>query len=124
MSLSATGSLCAFTFAETDLVIDVNAWLADDEGFDALVPARIFETRSGESTVDGEFDGVGRLDAMSVMSFQVAGRGGVDPDASAEVLAQKLTQDGYTISIRSVQRVIAQYGLQKKTPRLPPHFAA
>ena len=48
----------------------------------------------------------------------------LDPDASAEVLAQKLRQDGYTISIRSVQRVIAQYGLQKKTPRLPPHFAA
>lgn len=48
----------------------------------------------------------------------------LDPDASAEVLAQKLTQDGYTISIRSVERVIAEYGLQKKTPRLPPHLQA
>jgi transposase len=39
----------------------------------------------------------------------------LDPDASAEVIAQKLVQCGATISIRSVERVIQDYGLQKKT---------
>lgn len=39
----------------------------------------------------------------------------LDPEASAEVIAQKLTQSGWTISIRSVQRVIEEFGLQKKT---------
>ena len=39
----------------------------------------------------------------------------LDPDASAEVIAQKLRQTGFTISNRSVERVIAEYGLQKKT---------
>jgi transposase len=39
----------------------------------------------------------------------------LDPDASAEVIAQKLRQTGFPISIRSVYRVIAEYGLQKKT---------
>ena len=39
----------------------------------------------------------------------------LDPDASAEVIAQKLQQAGFVISIRSVQRVIQAYGLQKKT---------
>ena len=39
----------------------------------------------------------------------------LDPDASPEVIAQKLRQVGFVISIRSVQRVIEQYGLQKKT---------
>lgn len=43
----------------------------------------------------------------------------LDPDASPEVIAQKLVQCGWTISIRSVERVIAEYGLQKKTPPLP-----
>ena len=38
----------------------------------------------------------------------------LDPKASAEVIAQKLTQCGHRISIRSVQRVIAEFGLQKK----------
>jgi transposase len=41
----------------------------------------------------------------------------LDPDASAEVIAQKLRQLGHTISQRSVERIIADYGLQKKTLR-------
>lgn len=39
----------------------------------------------------------------------------LDPRASAEVIAQKLSQSGWAISIRSVQRVIEEFGLQKKT---------
>ncbi len=42
----------------------------------------------------------------------------LDPDISAEVIAQRLDQDVYKISIRSVQRIIEQYGLQKKTPQV------
>ena len=42
----------------------------------------------------------------------------LDPDASPEVIAQRLQQTGFVISIRSVERVIAEYGLQKKTLRL------
>lgn len=44
----------------------------------------------------------------------------LDPEASAEVIAQKLRQCGLTISTRSVERTIAQFGLQKKTPSLSP----
>lgn len=43
----------------------------------------------------------------------------LDPDASAEVIAQKLNQRGWPIGIRSVQRVIEEFGLQKKTPSVP-----
>jgi transposase len=43
----------------------------------------------------------------------------LDPEASPAVIAQKLTQAGRPISIRSVERVIEQFGLQKKTPSLP-----
>ncbi len=39
----------------------------------------------------------------------------LDPDASVEVIAQKLVQCGATISVRSVQRIIQDYALQKKT---------
>jgi hypothetical protein len=38
---------------------------------------------------------------------------------SLEVIAQKLNQNGYPIAIRSVERVISEYGLQKKTPSVP-----
>lgn len=43
----------------------------------------------------------------------------LDPDASPEVIAQKLSQSGRAVSIRSVQRVIEEYGLQKKTLSVP-----
>jgi len=48
----------------------------------------------------------------------------LDPDASVDVIAQKLRQCGFTISARSVRRVIEQLGLQKKTLRQSArHFA-
>ena len=43
----------------------------------------------------------------------------LDPEASAEVIAQKLRQAGVLLSTRSVERVIADFGLQKKTLSLP-----
>jgi len=46
----------------------------------------------------------------------------LDPQASAEVIAQKLRQTGFAISTRSVARVIAEYGLQKKTLPVSPAF--
>lgn len=44
----------------------------------------------------------------------------LDPEASAEVITQKLRQTDFHISQRSVHRVIADYGLQKKTLRTQP----
>ncbi len=43
----------------------------------------------------------------------------LDPMMTAEVIAQKLNQNGYPIAVRSVERVISGYGLQKKTLSLP-----
>ena len=42
----------------------------------------------------------------------------LDPQVSPEVISQKLNQNGFPIAIRSVERVITEYGLQKKTPYL------
>ena len=41
----------------------------------------------------------------------------LDPDISPEVIAQKLAQTDHALSTRSVERTIADYGLQKKTLR-------
>jgi hypothetical protein len=39
----------------------------------------------------------------------------LDPEASPAVIAQKIRQQSQPISQRSVERIIADYGLQKKT---------
>jgi hypothetical protein len=44
----------------------------------------------------------------------------LDPEASSAVIAPKLRQGGFQISQRSVDRVFAQFGLQKKTLSVPP----
>jgi hypothetical protein len=48
----------------------------------------------------------------------------LDPTASAEVIAQKLTQGVLPISTRSVQRIIERFGLQKKLHRCKPSTEA
>jgi transposase len=44
----------------------------------------------------------------------------LDPDASVDIIAQKLRQAGLPVSTRSVERIVEDYGLQKKTLSLPP----
>lgn len=39
----------------------------------------------------------------------------LNPLDSAEVIAQKLSQQGIAISVRSVERTITEFGIQKKT---------
>lgn len=48
----------------------------------------------------------------------------LDPEAAPEVVTQKLCQTHFQISQRSVQRIIADYGLQKKTLRSQPQKTA
>lgn len=44
----------------------------------------------------------------------------LDPDASVDIIAQKLRQAGFAVSTRSVERVVEKYGLPKKPLSLPP----
>jgi hypothetical protein len=52
----------------------------------SVVPARLLESRPGEDTVDGLFEGIGRRGAGSVTELPVTGRGGVPGDAAAVML--------------------------------------
>ena len=38
----------------------------------------------------------------------------LDPKITSEVIAQRLKQTGYNVSIRSIERTITEFGLQKK----------
>jgi hypothetical protein len=48
----------------------------------------------------------------------------LDPEASPAVITQKLRQTHFQISLRSVQRVLADFGLQKKTLHPQPASSA
>ena len=44
----------------------------------------------------------------------------LDPQISPEVISQKLIQSGRPIATRSVERIISEFGLQKKTSQMLP----
>jgi hypothetical protein len=64
----------------------------------ALAPARLLDTRPGETTIDGNQLGAGPTNPGTVLTLPVAGRGGVPTDATAVVLnitAVNATGPGY-----------------------------
>ena len=84
--LSAGGTLCLFTLAATDLIVDATGWLPPTPGYTPLVPARLLDTRPGNPTLDNQFAGIGRRDAGSTLQLDVGGRGGVPTGAAAAVV--------------------------------------
>ena len=89
--VSADGKICVYTFAATDLVIDVSGWFATAAtGFKPLTPNRLLDTRSG----------VGAPAAKTTnVTLNVLGVGGVPSSGvaavSLNVTAVTPVGDGY-----------------------------
>ncbi|WP_347261229.1 Ig-like domain repeat protein [Rudaea sp.] len=62
-------------------------------GFVSLNPARLLDTRTGYSTVDGQFAGVGALGAGGRLDLIVAGRGGVPATGVVAVVLNVTTAE-------------------------------
>ncbi len=90
------GSVSVFNFSgRTDVVIDVLGWFPTGGGFTSVTPARVLESRPGLSTVDGQYNGTGKIGDASVQQFQVLGRGGV-PASGVGAVAVNITATGST----------------------------
>lgn len=92
LPLDAHGRACMDTVGWPDVVIDVVA--VDPTLYsskvvaelEALTPARLFDSRAGSGSVDGEFVGGGPSAAGGTTRLKVAGRGGVPDDAESVVV--------------------------------------
>ena len=84
--LSNDGSVCVFTLAQSDLLIDVVGYTTTSDSMKTLKPKRFGESREGLTTFDGESQGFGRTAAGSTTKIRIAGRGGVPADAAAAVI--------------------------------------
>lgn len=54
--------------------------------YQAVAPARLLETRTGLSTIDGQSNGIGQRVAGTITEIQVGGRAGTRSDASSAVV--------------------------------------
>ncbi len=80
------GSVCVYTNAAVDLIVDINGYVPAGGSLGSVVPARALDSRPGGATVDGQYSGIGRQPAEAVVRVPVAGRGGVPTDAAAVML--------------------------------------
>ncbi len=81
------GKVCIFTYATTDIVVDLNGFYRNGSTYEPIVPARVLETRPGETpTIDGLAYGGGRIPDGGTLELQIAGRPGVPADAAAAVV--------------------------------------
>jgi len=84
-------SLYNGSIAATDLVADVQGWLPSDSGYTSLAPARLLDTRSGQSTIDGQYAGIGALISNDTLDLQVTGRGGIPAEAGVGAVVLNVT---------------------------------
>lgn len=74
-----------------------------------------FKTKGAEALKSRKRGPKGNYRRTNEVVRQIIRHRFLDPQISPEVIAQKLIQCGYPIAIRSVERVISEYGLQKKS---------
>ncbi|MGB3411661.1 MAG: hypothetical protein WBA45_10715 [Microthrixaceae bacterium] len=95
--VGSDGTIQMFNSARTDLVVDVMGWFPAESDFTGFKPARLVDTRSGRSTIDGNDLGDGSFSGPR--SYQVAGRDAAPTRSSAVVLNVTVTEpinSGYT----------------------------
>jgi hypothetical protein len=90
--LGTDGAVCVFAQQTTDVIVDVNGYFPPTTTYEPMNPARLLDTRSGASTVDGLLAGTGVVGAASITTLPVAGRPGIPADAVAVVLNVTVTE--------------------------------
>ena len=78
---------------------------------------RAFRQRGAEGLRNGKRGPKGPSRGTPETVRQIIRHRYLDPDATVEVIAQKIRQCQFPISARTVRRVIESFGLQKKTLR-------
>lgn len=98
--VGADGSISVYNSAgSTNVVIDISGWYPSSDAYTSFTPARIVDTRAGQSTVDGRYVGIGALSGGQVLKIPVVGRAGVPATGvgavSLNVTAVTPTSEGH-----------------------------
>ncbi|MEY2415871.1 MAG: hypothetical protein QOH53_1205, partial [Ilumatobacteraceae bacterium] len=86
------GKVCLFVSNETQLIVDVNGYFPATSSFHSMNPARVLDTRPGQTTVDGVQQGEGIRTPGTITQLQITGRASVPADATSVVLNVTVTE--------------------------------
>ena len=96
--LSPTGTICVFTYATANVIVDVAGYVPAGSDYVGFTPVRVADTRTGWVAGDGLFTGTGPVPGGQFVQVPVAGRAGVPADAKAVVANVTIADpvaDGY-----------------------------
>ena len=92
------GKVSIFNSAgSVDVVVDVLGWFPTDGSFTTLNPARLLDTRTPGTTIDGRFTSTGPVAGGTATNLVVTGRGGV-PSSGVDAVAINITATNSTDS--------------------------
>ncbi len=96
------GTISIYTSTTTHLIVDIAGYFPTTSTYVGLQPARLLDTRPGQTTIDNQQAGTGRTNPIQALRVQVAGRGGV-PLTGVDVVAVNVTvvdptSDGYAVA--------------------------
>ncbi len=89
--VSATGTVCFFSSAATDLVVDINGWLKTGSGFSAIGPARVLDTRAGQSPDALRFVTKAKIGGGNVLEVKVTDLVGFVPATGVNAVSLNVT---------------------------------
>jgi alpha-L-arabinofuranosidase len=89
------GRVSVFTSSTANVIADEQGWFPTGAGFTSVAPARLTDTRTGGTTVDGSEAAGGIVAADGSVDMQVTGRGGV-PTTGVGSVVLNITAIGET----------------------------
>ncbi|MEP6940456.1 MAG: hypothetical protein ABI846_11895, partial [Rudaea sp.] len=94
--LGSNGQVSLFNSqGSTQYVVDLAGWFPPVSELTSVGPARLLDTRTGRTTIDGNFAGIGALAAKTSIDLTILGRGGV-PASGVGAVVLNVTATGTT----------------------------
>ena len=85
--LGSNGKISIFNSAgSTNVIADVVGYFTTGSDLTSLVPERLLDTRSGATTIDGLFAGIGALQAQSTLNLTILNRTNIPPSGVGTVV--------------------------------------
>lgn len=85
------GELCVFSFAATQLTIDVVGYIPAESNYNTVPPTRFLDTRDIGETFDDQFEAIGMPGAGNHVQVQIGGRGKVPTQTTVALYVAAVT---------------------------------
>jgi hypothetical protein len=89
--VSATGTVCFYSRAATDLVVDINGWMRVDSGFHGIAPARVLDTRPGSSPDALRDVAEVKIGGAQILEVRLTDLGGLVPAGGVAAVSLNVT---------------------------------